>query len=61
MQFRYEVWDGDYLLHRFYDKGNAEYFMSSRPKTTLKFIKREKPYKKFCVDYFIQQYGEPPF
>jgi hypothetical protein len=61
MQFRYEVWDGEYLLRRFYDKGNAEYFMSSRPTTTLKKLKREGSFKKFCFDYFTEQYGEPPF
>lgn len=58
---RYEVWEDDYLLRRFYDKDNAQYFMSSRPNTTLKFIKRERTYKKFCMDYFTEQYGEPPF
>lgn len=61
MQFKYEVWEGDYLLRRFYDKGNAEYFMSNRPTATLKFVKRERSYKKFCLDYFTKQYGEALF
>lgn len=59
MDHRYEVWEGDYLLRRFYDRDNALIFMESRPNTKL--VKLDKTYKKFSQDYFTEQYGEPPF
>jgi|DEB0MinimDraft_3_1074331.scaffolds.fasta_scaffold13478_6 hypothetical protein len=39
MLFKYEVWEDDYLLFRFYDRDNAVQFMTCRPNTKLIKVK----------------------